>query len=100
MEIQRIDAEAKKLEALHKQVPSELKMRRSEIENQLTVLVVLVQNGRLTMEQYIKNLRAMVAADEALLEKLRSVPELKAEVAVTLSRINALKKEIQSGEEQ
>ena len=100
IEIKRIDTEIKKLEALHKQVPSELRMRRNEVENQLTVLVVLVQNGKLTIEQYIKNLRAMMAADEALLEKLRSVPELRAEAAMTLSRINILKKEIQSGGEQ
>lgn len=99
MEIKRIDDEIKRFEVMNKEVPPELNIRRKLIENQSTILMVLVQKEKLTMEQYIKQLCDMVAADEALLEKLRLVPELKNEMDMTVSRIETLKKEIQSGQE-
>lgn len=100
MEIQRIDNEIKRLRGMNKEVPQELEIRRGLIENQSTILVVLVQNGRLTIEQYIQQLNEMLAADEALLEKLRKIPALKVEMNMTVSRIAALKREIQSGQEE
>lgn len=99
MEIHRIDNEIKRLKGMNKEVPQELEIRRGLIENQGTILVVLVQNGKLTIEQYLQQLNEMLAADEALLEKLRKIPALRAEMNMTISRIAALKREIQSGQE-
>eukprot|EP00727_Mastigamoeba_balamuthi_P014666 m51a1_g9825 hypothetical protein (719) ;mRNA; f:1910375-1912950 len=77
---------------------AEAASRRQMIEAKQTVLVVQVQTGRITMDQYLASLRK-ACEDEALLARRLAAAGLAAEQRVCLQRIEIMKKEIEGASE-
>lgn len=81
-----------------KPVPDELITRKTQIEAKLQVLIIKIQNGQLSEEQYIQSVNDKITEEKALAKKyLTQKNNLGAKYALMRAKIMA--KELEGEEE-
>ena len=92
---ERLEAEI--ATAKSKKLPQEeidaLEAKKDDVEHKITILIVLVQSGQLTEEEYIRRVRVKIGEEEELATRLASINR-PAEVALCKKRIQIMKEEI------
>jgi len=71
-----------------------LAAKRDDIEHKMTILIVLVQSGQLSQEEYIRRVKVKIGEEEELAQRLASINRLE-DVALCKKRIQIMKEEIE-----
>lgn len=84
---------AAKAKKMPQEEVDELEAKKDDVEHKITILIVLVQSGQLSEEEYIRRVKVKIGEEEELAQRLASINR-REDVSLCKKRIQIMKEEI------